>query len=93
MVDGESLLNDGTGLVLFAIAVQASSRRSARRGVVTFVGTVALSVAIGSRPASRGAIIGLVDDHLDRADDLGRARLRQLHARRPAPPVRRDSPR
>ena len=28
MVDGESLLNDGTGLVLFAIAVRPSTRRS-----------------------------------------------------------------
>jgi CPA1 family monovalent cation:H+ antiporter len=30
LVDGESLLNDGTGLVLFAIALQAVTRRSVR---------------------------------------------------------------
>ncbi len=66
MVDGESLLNDGTGLVLFAIAVQAvvlpTSPLDATLG---FVGTVALSVAIGLATgwlATR--LISLTDDHL-----------------------------
>ena len=53
MVDGESLLNDGTGLVLFAIAVQAvvapispveaSSRLRRDRGVIS----------VGDRPRDR----------------------------------------
>ena len=43
MVDGESLLNDGTGLVLFAIAVGAiHAPIGPGAAVVTFVGTVAL---------------------------------------------------
>ena len=66
MVDGESLLNDGTGLVLFAIAVQAvvlpTNPLDATLG---FIGTVALSVAIGVATgwlATR--LISLTDDHL-----------------------------
>ena len=48
MVDGESLLNDGTGLVLFAIAVRSSAAPIGPvEAVVAFVGTVAISVAIG----------------------------------------------
>ena len=66
IVDGESLLNDGTGLVLFAIAVQAVARptgplEASRR----FIGTVGLSVAIGLVTgwlATR--LISLLDDHL-----------------------------
>jgi len=66
MVDGESLLNDGTGLVLFAIAVGAiHAPIGPVAAITTFVGTVALSVAIGlvtgfvAVRATR-----LVDDHL-----------------------------
>ena len=66
IVDGESLLNDGTGLVLFAIAVQAivvpASPLDATFG---FIGTVALSVAIGLVSgwlATR--LISRIDDHL-----------------------------
>ncbi len=66
MVDGESLLNDGTGLVLFAIAVQAivvpTSPLDATFG---FIGTVAVSVAIGLVSgwlATR--LISRIDDHL-----------------------------
>ena len=66
MVDGESLLNDGTGLVLFAIAVQAVVLpTSPLDASVGFVGTVALSVAIGLASgwlATR--LISHIDDHL-----------------------------
>ena len=66
MVDGESLLNDGTGLVLFAIAVQAVVLPPGPlEATIGFVGTVALSVAIGLVTgwlATR--LIGLLDDHL-----------------------------
>ena len=66
IVDGESLLNDGTGLVLFAIALQIVVAPIAPGGaVVAFVGTVAISVAIGLVTGFLAArIIALVDDHL-----------------------------
>ena len=66
MVDGESLLNDGTGLVLFAIAVSAvHAPIGPAEAVVAFVGTVAISLAIGlvtGYVATR--VIGPVHDHL-----------------------------
>jgi monovalent cation:H+ antiporter, CPA1 family len=66
MVDGESLLNDGTGLVLFAIAVSAvHAPIGPGDAVIAFVGTVAISLAIGlvtGYVATR--VIGLVHDHL-----------------------------
>ena len=66
MVDGESLLNDGTGLVLFAIAVSAVyAPVSPMQAVLTFVGTVAISVVIGLVTGSVAAkVIGSVGDHL-----------------------------
>jgi len=66
MVDGESLLNDGTGLVLFAIAVQAVyAPISPVDAVVTFAGTVAISVAIGLATGVVAArVIQRVGDHL-----------------------------
>jgi CPA1 family monovalent cation:H+ antiporter len=66
MVDGESLLNDGTGLVLFAIAVQAVyAPIGPGDAVLTFAATVAISVVIGLVTGYVAALlIGLVDDHL-----------------------------
>ena len=63
MVESESLLNDGTGVVLFAIAVQAlTSPVSIEHGAVTFVVTIVASTAIG-------AIAGLVAERLMRVAD------------------------
>ncbi len=66
MVDGESLLNDGTGLVLFAIAVQAVTQpQEPGAAVVTFVATILISVAIGLGAGYVAArLIGAIDDHL-----------------------------
>ncbi len=66
LVEGESLFNDGTALVIFAIAIAAVTREvSAGEALVTFVVTVAVSTVIGSVLgffASR--VIATVDDHL-----------------------------
>ncbi len=66
MVDGESLLNDGTGLVLFAIAVSAVyAPVSPVEAVTSFVGTVVLSVAIGLATGYAAAkVIAPIADHL-----------------------------
>ena len=66
MVDGESLLNDGTGLVLFAIAVGAVyAPVSPIQAVASFVGIVVVSVAIGLATGFAAAkVIGSVGDHL-----------------------------
>ena len=66
MVDGESLLNDGTGLVLFALAVQAvAAPLGPGEAIVSFVATIVLSLAIGLGTGYLAArAIGLVDDHL-----------------------------
>ena len=48
LVDAESLLNDGTGVVLFTIAIAAlSAPVSLADGVISFVVTVAISASIG----------------------------------------------
>jgi monovalent cation:H+ antiporter, CPA1 family len=66
MVDGESLLNDGTGLVLFAIALEALSRpMGALDAVLAFVGAIVVSVAIGLITGYVAARVVIhVDDHL-----------------------------
>jgi Na+:H+ antiporter len=48
IIEGESLLNDGTGLVLFALAVRAvEAGVGASEAAVLFVGTVAVSGVVG----------------------------------------------
>ena len=66
MVDGESLLNDGTGLVLFAIAVSAvHAPIGPAEAVVRFAGTIGISLAIGLATGYLATrITGLVHDHL-----------------------------
>ncbi|MEO8246099.1 MAG: sodium:proton antiporter [Chloroflexota bacterium] len=66
LVEGESLFNDGTGLVIFAIAISAVGREvTAAEAVGSFVVIVAVSAIIGvviGFVASR--VIATVDDHL-----------------------------
>ncbi|MEO6207881.1 MAG: cation:proton antiporter [Candidatus Limnocylindrales bacterium] len=66
LVDGESLLNDGTGLVLFAIAVRAVSEPvPLPEAVLSFAAALVISAAIGlvtGYLASR--LIATIDDHL-----------------------------
>jgi CPA1 family monovalent cation:H+ antiporter len=48
LVEGESLLNDGTGLVLFALAVRAvDAGVGTTEGAALFVGTIAVSAVVG----------------------------------------------
>lgn len=66
LVEGESLFNDGTALVVFAIAITAVGREiSLVDAVGTFVVTIVISTLIGTIlgfVASR--VIATVDDHL-----------------------------
>lgn len=66
VVEGESLLNDGTGLVIFAIALQALVHPvGPAEAIVTFVVTIAISAAIGLGTGFLAArLMSLVDDHL-----------------------------
>ena len=66
LVDGESLLNDGTGLVLFAIAIGAiTAPIGPGEAIMTFAGVMAVSLAIGLATGYLAAVvIGMVDDHL-----------------------------
>jgi CPA1 family monovalent cation:H+ antiporter len=67
VVDGESLVNDGTAAVLFTIAVglAAGSGASVSSGVVDFFEVVALGVALGATVGFVvSKIIGRIDDPL-----------------------------
>lgn len=66
LVDGESLLNDGTGLVLFAIALELLVRpMGAVDAVAAFAGAIVISVGIGLATGYIAArVVSLVDDHL-----------------------------
>ena len=66
LVEGESLFNDGTALVVFVVAVSAvQGDVSALGATVSIVGTVAISIGIGlvaGFVASR--VIARIDDHV-----------------------------
>lgn len=66
LVEGESLFNDGTAIVIFAIALRATTTDvTISDAVISFVATLAVSGAIGAVAgfvASR--IVATVDDHL-----------------------------
>jgi monovalent cation:H+ antiporter, CPA1 family len=56
LVEGESLLNDGTGLVLFALAVRAAQGGvNIGEGAALFVGTIAVSAIVGIAGGLLGA--------------------------------------
>jgi monovalent cation:H+ antiporter, CPA1 family len=66
IVDGESLLNDGTGLVLFAIALGAlTAPLNAADAALAFLGGIVLSGAIGLVAGLvAAAIVRYIDDPL-----------------------------
>jgi CPA1 family monovalent cation:H+ antiporter len=66
LVEGESLFNDGTALVVFAISLTAvQGSVSLVDGVMAFLATIAVSVVIGLVIGIVGSrIIASVDDHL-----------------------------
>ena len=66
LVEGESLFNDGTGLVIFVLAIQAvQSDVTVTGAVVQFFATVAISILIGVVGGLVVSwIVSWVDDHL-----------------------------
>ena len=66
LVEGESLFNDGTGLVVFVLAIQAVQSDVTITGAVTqFFVTVAVSILIGTVGGLVVSwIVSRVDDHL-----------------------------
>src|SRR5262245_29217735 len=66
LIEGESLFNDGTALVVFAIGLGAvQSQVTAVEGIVTFVATIGISSAIGLAAGwLAGRVIASTDDHL-----------------------------
>lgn len=66
IVEGESLLNDGTGLVVFGIAIGALTVPLDPGGaLVAFVAAIVVSAAIGLAAGFVAArLMSLVDDHL-----------------------------
>jgi len=65
-VEMESLVNDGTGIVLYGMALQVlGGGASASNGLVTFVLVVAASALLGAVLGwLAGRLVGLVDDHI-----------------------------
>jgi Na+:H+ antiporter len=66
VVEAESLLNDGTGVVLFAIALSAMTQPvTLLDGVVSFVATIVVSAVIGAVAGwAAERLMRLADDHL-----------------------------
>jgi Na+:H+ antiporter len=66
LIEGESLFNDGTALVVFAIAQSAVTGQVTFSGAaLTFVATLAISLVIGSVIGFvASAMVATVDDHL-----------------------------
>ena len=66
IVDGESLLNDGTGLVLFAIALRVVTEPvGPADAILSFAGAVLISGAIGAAAGLLAArLVAGVQDHL-----------------------------
>jgi Na+:H+ antiporter len=64
LVDGESLLNDGTGLVLFTIAIAAvTSLVAPASSIIAFFGTILLSLAIGVAAGALAAFLARLVRH------------------------------
>jgi CPA1 family monovalent cation:H+ antiporter len=66
LVEGESLFNDGTGLVIFALALRAvQATVTPSEGAVAFLATLLVSVLIGvASGLIASVIVSRVDDHL-----------------------------